>query len=219
VQEQRRLPAAAALDLAREIPGATPCKGDETMLTLLARAALFLAVATATAAAQQTTEPNAAAAVPLLQPGETYIGPRLWVGNLNGAFAVGVQAERVFTQPQQYGPGVIAGGVGIDYYNWSYSYQPAGEYSYSVVPVQVFGNYHFVVPSLPKVDPYLGLALVYSFVNASWSGGGVAAQADASSLVFAAQGGARYFLSEKLALQGQVGFGYGTLGLGATWRF
>lgn len=34
----------------------------------------------------------------------------------------------------------------------------------------------------------------------------------------AGQAGIRYFLSEKLALQGQIGFGYGTLGFGATWK-
>ena len=66
--------------------------------------------------------------------------------------------------------------------------------------------------------PYLGLALVYSVVSASWEGSGVAAAADASSTTFAGQAGLRYFMSEKLALQGQVGFGYGTLGLGVTWR-
>ena len=33
----------------------------------------------------------------------------------------------------------------------------------------------------------------------------------------AGQAGARYFVSDRFSLQGQIGFGYGTLGLGATW--
>jgi hypothetical protein len=190
------------------------------MINSLARAAVILTLTAATATAQQApAAAGGAAEAPTFRTGEIYAGPRLWLGNLNGSFAIGVQAERGFTQPEQYGPGIIAGGVGIDYYSWSYSYQPFGEYSYSVVPIQVFGNYHFIVASMPKLDPYLGLALVYSIVNASWSGSGVAAGADASSLAFAGQGGARYFVSDKLAIQGQVGFGYGTLGLGAAWRF
>jgi outer membrane protein W len=88
-----------------------------------------------------------------------------------------------------------------------------------VIPFQVFSNYHFVIESNKKLDPYLGLALVYSVVNASWDGAGAAAEADGSSTAIAGQAGVRYFLSDQLALQGQLGFGYGTLGLGATWRF
>jgi hypothetical protein len=59
---------------------------------------------------------------------------------------------------------------------------------------------------------------VYSVVSASWDGAGVqGADASSSSFDFAGQAGMRYFLSERFALQGQIGFGYGTLGLGATW--
>jgi outer membrane protein W len=88
-----------------------------------------------------------------------------------------------------------------------------------VIPVQLFGNYHFVLKSNTKIDPFVGLALVYSHYSSSWSGpyagsGG----ASASTTTLAGQGGARYFLSDRLALQGQVGFGYGTLGIGAAWK-
>lgn len=152
------------------------------------------------------------------ETGRLYAGPRIWIGNLNGAVAIGGQVERGFTKAGQYGPGIIGGGVGIDYYSWDFDYA-FGNYNYSVIPLQVFSNYHFIIESNRKLDPYAGLALVYSIVNASWEGAGVAADAEASSLGFAGQAGVRYFLNENLALQGQVGFGYGTLGLGATWRF
>jgi len=152
-------------------------------------------------------------------PGSLYAGPRIWVGNLNGAIAFGGQIEKGFTDPGKYGPGIIAGGLGIDWYSWSNDYPFGGEYKYSVIPLQIFGNYHFPIASNKKFDPYVGLAFVYSIVNASWSGGGVAASADGNYSDFAGQAGLRYFIKDNLALQGQIGFGYGTLGLGATWKF
>jgi hypothetical protein len=149
--------------------------------------------------------------------GAIYAGPRIWTGNLNGALAIGVQAEKGLTKPGRYGSGVISGGVGVDRYSWSTSF-PGGKYSYSVIPLQVFSNYHFKVASQPKLDPYAGLALVYQYVSASTTGVATGS-ASASSTDIAGQAGARYFINEKFAVQGQLGFGYGTLSLGATWRF
>ena len=95
-----------------------------------------------------------------------------------------------------------------------------GRYEYSVIPIQAFSNYHFIVDGQRAFDPYVGLALVYSMVNASWNGAGSAgATSEGSGTTIAGQAGLRYFLSPTLAVQGQVGFGYGTLGLGASWRF
>jgi len=156
----------------------------------------------------------------MFQTGSTYAGPRVWLGNLNGAVAIGGQVERGITRANDYGPGIISGGVGVDWYTWSYSYPLVGKYSYTVVPIQAFSNYHFAIASNPKIDPYLGLSLVYSVVSASWSGNGVGQTgAQASSLGFAGQGGVRYFISPAFAVSGQVGFGYGTLGVGTSWRF
>jgi hypothetical protein len=179
-------------------------------------ATVIVALSAGAAAAQQSQTKSSV--MPLFQTSTTYAGPRVWLGNLNGAVAFGGQAERGMTKPEQYGPGVISAGFGVDYYSWDFDYA-FGKYAYSVVPLQAFSNYHFVVGSNPKIDPYVGLALVYSIVNATWEGSGTAAAADASSLAFAGQAGVRYFLTEKFALQGQFGFGYGTLGIGTTWRF
>jgi hypothetical protein len=60
---------------------------------------------------------------------------------------------------------------------------------------------------------------LYSIVNASWKGNGIEAGADGNYTDIAGQAGVRYFVTSKLAVQGQIGFGYGTLGIGATWRF
>jgi len=154
------------------------------------------------------------------EAGPWYGGPRVWVGNLNGAVAIGGQMEKGFTKPGQYGPGIIGGGFGLDYYSWSNSYPFGfGTYRYTVIPIQAFSNYHFVVTSNRKLDPYVGLAFVYSIVNASWSGDIDPGTADANYTDLAGQVGLRYFLKDNVALQGQLGFGYGTLGLGATWKF
>ena len=172
--------------------------------------------------ARPATQPSSSAeAAPTgqFESGPFYAGPRVWIGNLNGAIAFGGQLEKGFTKAGQYGPGIIGGGVGVDYYSWSNDFAALGSYKYSVIPLQVFSNYHFVVGSNKKLDPYAGLALVYSIVNASWEGSGIATSAEANGLDFAGQAGLRYFLTPKVALQGQIGFGYGTLGLGATWRF
>lgn len=178
----------------------------------LGMAAVWAAVLAGGVAAQ-------APAGSMFRTGGLYAGPRVWLGNLNGAVAFGGQVERGLTQPGRYGSGIVSGGVGVDYYSWSNNYALLGKYSYSVIPVQAFSNYHFGLKSNPKLDPYLGLSLVYSVVSASWDGAGAAANADGSSLAFAGQGGLRYFLSDAFAVQGQVGFGYGTLGVGTSWRF
>ena len=185
--------------------------------------AAALAMLPCSPAGAQPAVHAAPAAAAQFQTGALYAGPRLWLGNLNGAVAIGGQVERGFTRPGQAGPGIIGAGIGVDWYSWSQRYGVGafnGEWKYSVVPVQLFGNYHFVLGDFKKLDPYLGLALVYSHYSTSWSGTGTAPTgATASTTDLAGQGGVRYFVSDKLAVQGQLGFGYGTLGLGATWKF
>ncbi len=147
--------------------------------------------------------------------GPLYAGPHIWIGGLNGATAFGVQVEKGITSPGDAGPGIISGGVGIDYYSWSYGFYG---YKYTVVPIQAFSNYHFPIESNTQLDPYVGLALVYSYrsvtyANSTYSGG------LGSSLDFAGHAGLRYFVSDNLAIHGQVGFGFGTLGIGVDWKF
>jgi hypothetical protein len=192
------------------------------MRTSVTRAVVLAIVCAAPVLAQArpatTASAQPAAAAGQFEVGPFYAGPRIWIGNLNGAVAIGGQIERGFTQPGAYGPGIISGGIGIDHYSWDFDYT-FGRYDYSVTPIQIFSNYHFPIESNKKIDPYVGLAFVYSLVSASWDGGGIAAEADGNYTDFAGQAGVRYFLTPKVALQGQIGFGYGTLGIGATWKF
>ena len=184
----------------------------------LAVAAVSASSAFAQARPAAPASTQAAAGTGQFEVGPFYAGPRVWIGNLNGAVAIGGQIERGFTQPGAYGPGMISGGIGIDHYSWDFDYT-FGRYDYSVTPIQIFSNYHFPIESNKKIDPYVGLAFVYSLVSASWDGAGVAAEADGNYTDLAGQAGVRYFLTPKVALQGQIGFGYGTLGIGATWKF
>ncbi|HUQ82290.1 MAG TPA: hypothetical protein VM076_14155 [Gemmatimonadaceae bacterium] len=192
------------------------------MTTSLSRVVIALVVLASPAFAQTPATGSASSPAPTtggqFSVGPFYAGPRIWLGNLNGAVAIGGQIEKGFTPAGKYGPGIIGGGVGIDYYKWDNDYS-FGQYNYSVIPIQIFGNYHFVIESNKKLDPYAGLAFVYSIVNASWEGSGAAATADGNYTDIAGQAGVRYFLTEKMAVQGQIGFGYGTLGIGATWKF
>ena len=151
-----------------------------------------------------------------------YAGPRIWIGGLNGATAIGAQIEKGFTKPGAQGSGIIAGGLGIDYYSYSSSFIGYG-WKFSVIPIQVFGAYHFAVESNKKLDPYLGVALVYSIYSSTYtspSGGTTTLNSPTSSgMDFAGFGGLRYFFSDNFALSGQLGFGYGTLGVGVHWKF
>lgn len=219
----RGIPVLAHRPLPPRPPRAPPATNDRIM-----PAHTFLPRAAALAAALILFAPSAgdqlmaqvAPEEPHFETAAIYAGPRIWIGNLNGATAIGVQAERGMTEPGTYGPGIISAGAGVDYYSWSQSYTGLGRYSYSVIPIQIFSNYHFVLEDYPRLDPYLGLALVYQMVSSSWDGSGIAGvSASGSSTDIAGQAGVRYFFSPTLAAQAQVGFGYGTLGLGATWRF
>jgi hypothetical protein len=196
------------------------------MLTSLKRVLALSVVCTSPALAQArpATQPSTSSSAAATTDGQFvvgpfYAGPRVWLGNLNGAMAIGGQIEKGFTEPGKYGPGIIGGGLGIDYYSWDWDYLGNAGYSYSVIPIQIFSNYHFVIDSNKKLDPYAGLAFVYSIVNASWKGSGTSVEADGNYSDIAGQAGVRYFVTPKLAVQGQIGFGYGTLGIGATWKF
>ncbi|MGH7680436.1 MAG: hypothetical protein ACRENN_00445 [Candidatus Eiseniibacteriota bacterium] len=148
-----------------------------------------------------------------------YIGPRLGFGNLEGGTAIGGQVERGFTEPGAAGPGIITGGVAVDWYSWSYDYQPFGSYDYTVTPIQVFSNYHYILKNSPKIDPFGGLALVYSVISSSWTGNGIAiGNVSESTFDIAGQVGMQYFFTPKFCGRAQLGFGYTTFGVGVSFR-
>ena len=89
------------------------------MHTSLKRALVLTVVCSSPAFAQggpatPTASSAAATTEGQFSVGPFYAGPRIWIGNLNGAMAIGGQIEKGFTQPGKYGPGIISGGVGVE---------------------------------------------------------------------------------------------------------
>jgi hypothetical protein len=147
--------------------------------------------------------------------GPLYIGARVWAGGLegDGSIAFGGMAEKGFTKPGDYGPGIISGGASVDYYSWSNRF-----FSYNYIPVTVFSNYNFVLKN-KKLSPYVGLGLGYGIVSSSVEGAGLGlGDALGNYTYFAAQFGGRYFVSDRLALQAHAGVGVGAISVGATFR-
>lgn len=78
----------------------------------------------------------------------------------------------------------------------------------TVIPIMAIGNVHFPIASQPKLDLFAGASLGFISVNAEVDGvGGGDFDAGDSDIGFGIQGGARYNLSNKLSLMGQVGVG------------
>lgn len=122
------------------------------------------------------------------------------------------------------GPGVI--GIGgllgytssrEDFSAFGSSY--TGKISYTVIGAR--GYYH-LVDIADKLDLYGGLMLGYSIVKVSYSGsfGTLNPSSDASSGAnFSLFAGARYYLTDKFAIMGELGFGFAILNVGVALKF
>jgi hypothetical protein len=107
-------------------------------------------------------------------------------------------------------------GSGEDYY-WA-------EYDYTYIFIAVKGNYHFLENN-PKFDAYAGLALGYNISNSSvkykagydefnqysYSAGG-------SYFGWDIHVGARYYFTQKLAAQAELGYGFGIFRIGLAYK-
>jgi hypothetical protein len=145
------------------------------------------------------------------ETGKSYIGPHIGLGSVGGTMSYGGDFEYALTKPGEAGPGRIGLGATVDYWSWS---SGSGDYywSYSYVPVGIFGAYHFDL-SNRNVDPYVGIGLGYYNVNSTWHGSDGVAHSDvdySSSVYWNAVAGIRYFFSPAVAAQAR-------LGLGASW--
>ena len=175
------------------------------------------ALAQETAAAASPAPPAASqqdqADVGSFDPGFWYAGPRIWLG-VYGTIAIGGQVELAYSEPGQYGPGIVGIGAGVDYYSYDYGSGAFGG-SYTVIPISAFANYHFVLENNRRIDPYVGLGLGYYLVSASGSG----QTARAGAVFLALQLGGRYFMTPRLAAQAHAGVGVGNISLGLAYKF
>ncbi|MGH7472063.1 MAG: hypothetical protein ACRENP_29285, partial [Longimicrobiales bacterium] len=79
--------------------------------------------------------------------------------------------------------------------------------------------YHFPVPTEPKLDPFLGLALGYFLVSTSSSGfSGVTYTGSTSRIFLGAFGGVRYALNRSTSGVVRLGFGSTSLTLGLDFK-
>ena len=170
---------------------------------LAALAALF--IVSASARAQFETD-------------HSYIGPHLGLGAYQSSISFGGDFEYAATKPGEAGPGRIGVGATVDYWSWSGGSGNSYYWTYSWIPVNFFGAYHYPLKNR-KWDLFAGLGLGYIIVNASWhrpDGGTIDESPVAynSGLFWNGVVGARYFMSPGFAVHGRLGWGASVLSVG-----
>ncbi|HEX3074952.1 MAG TPA: outer membrane beta-barrel protein [Ignavibacteriales bacterium] len=119
----------------------------------------------------------------------------------------------------------VGGLIGYSSSSYDYSYWGGEDWSwdYTYILIGAKGEYHFkeLFEDQTKWDPYVGLFLGYNIVS-------VDAPADydnyygydegASYFTWGFNAGLRYYVSPKVAIFGELGYGLGILTLGATFK-
>lgn len=89
------------------------------------------------------------------------VGPVIGVGGINGAgFSVGGRFEKAIREIPAAN-GILGLSVGVDYYNFDNDVPFFGTFDFTVIPISVLVNYHFAIPSQPKLDVFAGAGLGY----------------------------------------------------------
>jgi hypothetical protein len=113
---------------------------------------------------------------------------------------------------------------GIVAYSGSTNDFTYGSYKYTYIVVSPRGEYHFLEHN-PKFDAYAGVGLGYVIVSSSVTYTDPTLQRFATS--FSASGsyfffdvfvGGRYYISQKFALMGELGYGVGFIRVGVSYK-
>ena len=158
------------------------------------------------------------------QPGEKIVQAGLGFGmmGLYGdlvippiSFSVDI-AKEIEGYPISFG-GLI--GIAKSEYDWSY-WTDEYKWTYTYFVLGARAAYHLKLES-PKIDPYGGIMIGYNIVSfkepSGWdpsynySGGN-------SYLMYGFYGGARYFFNPKMAVYAELGYGFGYLNLGISYK-
>jgi len=139
------------------------------------------------------------------------VGPTIGLGGLgDGAgLNIGGRIEKGFKQLPSLGNGIL----GLDAFvqHWGFDCSGlCGDASILFIGARV--NYHFVIKSNPKIDPFIGLGLGYT----KWSIDNDFF--DDSGIDFVGNVGARYYFSSKMALYADLGTGAATINLGIMFK-
>lgn len=151
--------------------------------------------------------------------GYTDVGVVVGLGNLGNAnLSFGGRFEHIFKALPDLGNGLLGIEVSVDYYGYSNKYG-AYKSDLSVIPIGGTANYHFKLDN-KKVDLFVGAGLGYQLYSCSYNGPGITGTdyCSNSSLYFIGRAGGRYFLSNSMALYGDLGAGAATLNLGLTFK-
>ena len=128
---------------------------------------------------------------------------------------LGGRIEKGFKELPSFGNGIL----GIDAFVQRWSFDPCGgSFGDCGASIIFFGarvNYHFVIKSNPKIDPFIGLGLGY----ATWSWDGDTFDTfDDSGIDFVGNAGIRYYFTSKMAGYADVGTGATTINLGIMFK-
>lgn len=118
--------------------------------------------------------------------------------------------------------GVFAGAYGSEYEtNFDLAYNFSSKFSY--VHGGALGNYHFVNDD--KFNAYAGIKLGYVSVSTSTDSNDdylnellKTLDYTDSGIIYGVQLGGRYFISEKFAINAELGYGVSTLKIGVTFK-
>ena len=185
---------------------------------------LLICVNSVNLLAQETVERTAEYPV-AFQPGEKIIQGGLGFGMMGvygdvviPPISVSIDiAKEIEGFPISFG-GII--GLAKSEYDYSYYNSDDWKWTYTYFMLGARAAYHLKLKS-PKIDPYGGIMLGYNIVSfkepSGWdstynySGGN-------SYLVYGFYGGARYFFNPKMAVYAELGYGFGYLNLGISYK-
>ena len=151
-----------------------------------------------------------------LEKGYTDLGVVVGFGNTGEAgISFGGRFERVIKDLPSLGGGTLGIQASVDY--WGYDY--LNYYSYSYLPIGVTANYHIKLEN-KKIDLFGGAGLGYNIISCSYDGPGTVGVdlCEDGSVYFIVKGGARYFMTPKVALYGDIGTGASSINVGLMFR-
>ncbi len=134
---------------------------------------------------------------------------------LGGGFGtpIGISFEHGFSDK-------ISAGAYVGYGSKTESLGGWGDWKMTYGLAAARASYHFDL-GVEKLDTYIGAILGYNYVDSKWNGAGAipAASASASKMIYGGHAGARYFVSDKIAIFGEVGYGIANLNAGVAFKF
>lgn len=111
----------------------------------------------------------------------------------------------------------ISGGAYVAYASEKQNFG-FGEFKYTYILTAARASYHFDF-GVEKLDPYIGAILGYNIASAKWSGAGAVPPSSAGGVIYGGHAGARYYLTDKIGLFAEAGYGVGSLNAGLTFKF